>query len=168
MQFIPHPFYKRPPGEKEANGENQQASFDHFFPKHRVAPGFHPWHHKSQGIPNSKQEEGEYQVGGSEPVPGRMLQGIIYGRPGTGIIYQDHEADRGSAKNIEGVKALVHKQCLGIKCKELEVAFPQKSSRERGDTIATTTGGILPKKPCREKSTKQVGKSPLVFINLWE
>jgi hypothetical protein len=35
--------------------------------------------------------------------------------PATRVVYQDHQADRCSPKDIEGVKALVHERKVG-KC----------------------------------------------------
>ena len=48
-------------------------------------------------------------------MPGSVIQRSIDIGPAAGVVYQDHESDSGSAKDIQGIKALFQKVDFAFK-----------------------------------------------------
>lgn len=57
------------------------------------------------GDADDEQEERHDQVGGGAAVPGGVLEGVVDGGPGAGVVDQDHGGDGGAAEDVEREQA---------------------------------------------------------------
>jgi hypothetical protein len=86
-QLAIHPAGKRPPVQKKTNRKDQQTALKHFFPESGRSSRFQPRHHKSHGVADGKQKKREYQVGGSDAMPGCMCQRTVNVAPASGVVH---------------------------------------------------------------------------------
>lgn len=106
-QVIPAPFKKRPPLQEQTDSEDQDRTENNFFQKNLVTGFAQAGHDKRECITDCKQEERKNKIGGCEAMPGRVIQGRKNMTPVAGIIYEDHQADGGPAKDVQGVVSVV-------------------------------------------------------------
>src|SRR5258706_15448937 len=93
--------YKRKPVQKITEQKDNKCTLE-YFPKHQACVHFAPAaHNKAHGITHCKHKRREYKIGWRKAIPVCMLKRGKRSVSVARCIYNDHQADRHSAKYIE-------------------------------------------------------------------